>query len=146
MPSIKNRGISTIVQATLIMALTVVALLVVWGYVKDLSNNFEKQLSPTVDCITQKSIATSACINSEGEILVNLDVKPGEAIKNAVFITKDESFSCSSNSCESCSLSEVEGKKTIYLNPLEQVSNQDLLSVRLNNCNPQQIYLSSCNS
>jgi len=49
-----KRGFSSIVQLTLLTALSVISLFLIWGYVRDLSTDLDT-LSPTVDCLIQDS-------------------------------------------------------------------------------------------
>lgn len=143
MYDLKRKGLSSVVQVSLLALLSVVALSLVWGYVKDLSNNLDNQLSPTIDCISQKSRVIDACINQQGKIEVNLDLYPGEEMELIDLNFKGQSFSCGS-SCQSCGLEESSGKNTIYLSPQYQVLEQDKLATSINGCNPKILTLNQC--
>ena len=74
-----KRGFSSIVQVTLLTALSVISLFLIWGYVRDLSTDLDT-LSPTVDCLIQDSKILNACINSQGIVETNLNVALGEKV------------------------------------------------------------------
>lgn len=135
------RGISSILQVTILASLSIVSLMLVFGYVKDLSGDFENQLSPTVNCLTQKTKATSACIY-DGQVLVNLEVGLDETVRKTDISLNGQTYSCGQNSCQSCSIEGI-GKKTIYLNPVS-ASLQDNLVVSVNSCAPESISLTPC--
>jgi hypothetical protein len=143
MQSINKKGFSSILQITIISALTIVCLFLIWGYVKDLTDEFSNQLSPAVDCISQRSEVSRACINGQGIVEVSLNTAVGENTKNLYINLEGESFTCS-ESCSSCTIleSKNQGKKTIYLNQENKKSKNLITSI--NGCTPQQIQIESC--
>lgn len=141
-----RKGFSSIVQVTLLTALSVISLFLIWGYVRDLSTDLDRTLSPTVDCLIQDSRVLNACINSQGSIETNLNIALGEKVSELKLIFKDETFICGSNQCTSCTLSNIEGKKRIYFDPQSQATNQDKLFVTINGCSAQELTLNSCPS
>lgn len=143
MQDLNKKGFSSILQVTLLAALSVLALSLIWGYISDLSNDFENQLSPTVDCISQKSKITSACINSEGKIELDLDLGLGERISYLDINFKGESFACG-QICGSCNLVDEQGKKTVYLSPQNPVVVEDKISTSINKCLVELSTISSC--
>ncbi len=143
MQNLNKRGMSSILQVSLLIVLSVVSLSLVWGYVRDLSSDFESQLSPTVDCIAQKSKVTGACLNSEGKIQLSLDLGIGEKINYLDINYLGESFSCSQN-CASCNLKEEQGKNIIYFSPEVQVNLQDKVATAINKCLPEVLTINSC--
>ena len=140
MQNMNRKGLSEIIQISLITLLSIAALAFVWSYVTDISTDLEKQLSPTVDCITMQSKIESACVDANGKVLVKLDVK--EKINVAEFRINSESFYCGQNACSSCSISE-EDKQTIYLEPA-QASSQDRVVTSLNGCTPESFVINPC--
>lgn len=143
MQGLNKKGFSSVLQITLLTFLSVLALSLVWGYVSDLSNNFENQLSPAVDCISQKSKINGACLNSDGKIELSLDTGLGEKISYLDINFKGESFACG-QMCGSCNLLDENGKKTIYLSPQSPVSLQDQIATAINKCLPELFSISSC--
>ena len=143
MRNMNKSGLAPILQVTIISALSIISLMLVWGYVKDLSADFENQLSPAVDCITQRSGAESACVNQNGKIELTLDVALGESIFDLDANFKGESFSCG-NSCGSCTILDSQGKKTVYLNNQFPAASQDSLGVAINRCLPEVLAISQC--
>lgn len=140
---INKKGMSSIIQVSILAALSILALSMVWGYVSDLSNGLGSRLSPAVDCIQQLPII-NACINTEGKIEVNLEVALGDSINKIDLSLNQESFSCGDSSCQSCIIGGTENRKTIYLNPTipAQVSHE--LAVSINSCSPELIPLKTC--
>ena len=138
-----KRGFSSIVQLTLLTALSVISLFLIWGYVRDLSTDLDT-LSPTVDCLIQDSKILNACINSQGIVETNLNVALGEKVSELKLIFKDQIFICGGNQCTSCTLLDIEGKKIIYFNPQSQATNQDKLFVSINGCSAEELTLNLC--
>ncbi len=143
MHNLNKKGMSSIIQITLLMALGVMAISLVWGYVIDLSGDLGKQLSPTVDCIAQSSNAVSACVTQDGQIELNIEEGLGEEINYASINFKGESFVCG-NTCSSCIVSDISGRKTIYLDPTTEVFNQDALTVGINGCLAKSLIVNPC--
>lgn len=143
MQSLNKKGMSSIIQVSFLITLSIVSLSLIWGYVSDLSSDFENQLSPTVDCISQKSKITSACVNNEGKIQLSLDVGLEENIYNLDVNYLGESFSCD-QTCGSCNLKEEQGRKTVYLETLNSVNVNDKIGVAINKCLPEVLTINSC--
>lgn len=137
-----KKGISSIVQIIFLATLSMVSLALIFGYVKDLSNDVGNKLSPAADCISQKSKVISACFQ-ENKIIVDLDVGLGEYIQNVNLRLNEQNFNCGESSCQSCSISGI-GKKTIYLNSNSPISSQDNFVVSINGCSPESVVLNSC--
>jgi len=113
----------------------------IWAYVSDLSSSLGNQLSPAVDCITQKSQATGVCINSQGKIELSINTGIEEKISSLNMNIDGEPFSCGS-SCQSCSTIIKEGKNMIYLSTTS--ANPASLTVSVNGCSPQQFSIAPC--
>jgi len=60
-----------------------------------------------------------------------LNVALGEKVSELKLIFKDQTFICGGNQCTSCTLSNIEGRKTIYFTPQSQATNQDKLVVSI---------------
>jgi ABC-type lipoprotein release transport system permease subunit len=138
-----RKGMSSVVQITILMMLSVIALATIWSYVSGLSNDFEGQLAPTVGCISQKSQIQSACINAEGKIEVKLSKGLDENINDIDMNVRGQSFSCGV-SCSSCIVKEDENQKTIYLSPTIPIINGDKLAAAINSCSPELLTLTNC--
>ncbi len=114
MRSLNRKGVSEIVQIASIIALSIIALTSVWSYVSDLSNNFENQLSPIVDCVQLQTRISNACINSEGKIEVIID-KPEADNIDKIILTGQNNFKTScGGECSTC-IFQDSGTKTIFL-------------------------------
>ena len=144
MQYLNKKGMSSIIQVTILAALSILSLSLIWTYVMGLSNGLSGQLSPTVDCITQKSEITNACITDEGEIETRLNVALGEKITKVDLKVNGESFVCGTNSCQSCTFTEAENKKTIYIQPAQTVSVYDKMIFNINGCASEEITLTNC--
>ncbi|MEK6908603.1 MAG: hypothetical protein AABX23_00950 [Nanoarchaeota archaeon] len=143
MPVINKRGFSSIIQVTILSALSVVSLFLIWAYLADLSSDLENKLSPTVECISQKSKVLNACVNQDGKIEVNLDIGLDEEINYIDLNFEGQSFSCG-QSCGSCTLLDQEGKKKIYLQARGRVEDQSQLAVAINRCIPEIFTVNLC--
>ncbi|MEK6894504.1 MAG: hypothetical protein AABX10_03505 [Nanoarchaeota archaeon] len=143
MYNLSKKGMSSIIQVTLLMALSVMAISLVWGYVSDLSNSLENQLSPAVDCISQKSKAISACVNSDGKVELSIDVGIEEKISYLDINYIGESFSCG-QTCGSCNIIDEQSRKKVYINTQEVVNLQDSISASINKCLPETLVISRC--
>lgn len=143
MQNLNKKGMSSIIQVSFLITLSIVALSLVWGYVSDLSSDFENQLSPTVDCISQDSKITSACVNNEGKVQLNVDVGLEEDIYNLDINYLGESFSCD-QTCGSCNLKDEQGRKTVYLETINPVNSQDKIAIAINKCLPEVLTITSC--
>lgn len=143
MHNLKRKGLSSLIQVMLLSVLSIMAISVVWGYVSDLSNNLENQLSPAVDCIAQQSQIRSACLNTEGKIQLDLEIGLGEEISYLDVNFLGESFACG-QMCSSCNLVEEQGRKTVYLDPQSPVSTSDRIAAAINRCLPEILDISSC--
>ncbi len=142
MQKMNKLGLSQVVQTSLLILLSISALFVIWGYVKDLTTGLGNTLSPAVDCITQQSKIESACIDKDGKVQVKLNVI--EELNIAEFRLNEEFFYCGGNLCASCSISD--SAKTIYLEPEIQPLSQENLIASLNGCAPESILLNPCTS
>ncbi|MBM3231994.1 hypothetical protein FJZ21_01290 [Candidatus Pacearchaeota archaeon] len=142
MRNLNKKGMSSVVQISLLTILSVTAISMVWGYVSDFSNSLN-QLSPAVDCISQKSKLTSACVNSEGKVKLNIDVGLEEYIYNLNINYLEESFFCG-QTCGSCSVIDEQGRKVIYINTQENVNLQDTITVSINKCLEETATISQC--
>jgi hypothetical protein len=143
MHNMNRLGFASILQVMILAALSILSMSLIWGYVSDLSGDLDNQLSPVVDCIAQKSLVKSACVNADGEIEVELNVGLGEKINKLDLNFKGQSFECS-QACSSCNVIDREWKKTIYLSPRSQPIAQDMLGVSINGCIPNVLGLSTC--
>lgn len=143
MRNLNKKGLSSIVQVSLLTMLSVMAISMVWGYVSDLSSDFENQLSPAVDCISQESSIASACLNSQGKIELSIDVGIEERISSLDISYSEESFSCG-QTCGSCSLVDEQGMKKVYVDTQENVNLQDSITASINKCLPETLTISSC--
>lgn len=143
MQSLNKKGLSEVVQTSLIILLSISAIFTMWSYIGDLASNLGNQLSPTVGCIQQKSEAQGACISTDGKVEVTINKELGETITSTQFTLNGESFSCD-NSCASCSLESKQGKTKIYLNPTTPPSTENPLITKINSCTPQSIKLTPC--
>lgn len=143
MQSLSKKGMSTIIQVSFLTMLSVIALTMIWGYVSDLSSDFENQLSPTIDCISQESKIFNACVNNDGKIQLNLNIGIEEDINYIDINYLGESFICG-QTCGSCNLKEEQGKKTIYLDAQVQVNVGDKIAVAINRCNPELLEINHC--
>ena len=143
MQSLNKKGLSEVVQTSLIILLSISAIFTMWSYISGLTQDFENQLSPVVDCLNQNSKVQSACISTDGKVEVTINKELGETITSTQFTLNGESFSCG-NSCASCSISEDKNTQTIYLTPTTNTLTGDLLIASINNCPAQQITPSQC--
>ncbi|MEK6915825.1 MAG: hypothetical protein AABW89_04770 [Nanoarchaeota archaeon] len=139
------KGLASIVQIVIISALSVSSLLLILGYVKDISGDLDKQLSPVVDCINQKSRMVDACINKEDKIEARFNTALNEEITKIDLSVNGKSFSCGKSICESCTLSDLKSSDKIYINP-EKIVSGDKMSASINDCNYEEIVLKPCNS
>lgn len=144
MRNLNKKGMSSIIQISLLTMLSVMAISMVLGYVLELSDGLGSRLSPTVDCIQQESEITNACINAEGKVEINLEVALDESINKVNLLLNQESFSCGGDSCQSCIISENENRKTIYINPTNLAQSSDQLIVSINGCQAQPKQLGNC--
>src|SRR3989344_7123587 len=144
MQSLNKKGLSEVVQTSLIILLSISAIFAMWSYIGDLKGNLENQLSPVVGCLQQESYFESACINAEGKIEATMSIALSESITNAQFNINGESFSCGSYSCDTCTFTETENKKTIYLNPTTNPLIGNNLIAKINGCGPQSLQLTQC--
>ena len=143
MQNLNKKGLSEVVQTSLIILLSISAIFTIWGYISGITGNLENQLSPTVECIQQESEITRACINQEGKVEVILNKALGEKITDTQFNLNGEYFSCDS-SCASCSISEDKNIQTIYLNPTTPLLTGDPLIASIKKCPAEKIILSLC--
>lgn len=143
MQNLNKNGMISIIQISFLTMLSVIALSLIWGYVSDLSSDFENQLSPAVDCIAQKSKISNTCVNNEGKIELNLNIGVGEEINYLSANYLGESFICG-QTCSSCNIKEEQGKKTIYLDSQVQVNVGDKIAVTINKCNPEVLVINNC--
>ncbi len=143
MQNLNKKGLSEVVQTSLLILLSISAIFTLWSYVGDLTGDFEETLSPVVDCINMKSEIKGACINEDGKVEVTLNKALGETITNTEFNLNGESFSCD-NSCASCSISEDKNTQKIYLTPTNQISAGNSLIVSINACAPEILELRNC--
>ncbi len=140
MQNLNKRGFSPVIQITILSALSIISLLLIWGYVSDLSSTINRQLSPAVDCISQKSKIKSACLNEENKIELNTDFFVDEKINFLNLKLEDENFVCGS-SCESCKLDIVE-KNKIYLSTIKE--NPKTIFASINGCMFEEIQITRC--
>lgn len=141
MQNLGRKGFSPIIQITILSALSVISLMLIWGYVADLSTGLGEQLSPAVDCINQQSRVVSACLNEGGKVEVTLNTALGEKIKNLNLNVGQESFYCD-NSCQSCTVLESEGRQTVYLSANN--ANPNTLIASINRCTQEQFEIRPC--
>ena len=128
MQNLNKKGISEIVQITSIIALSIIAITMIWGYVSYLSNIASNQLSPTVDCLQLQTRITSACINSEGNIEVTINKAITDKITR-VNLVGDNNFKAScGESCSTCLLQESDSKKIFLENSNLQEGNKIYLT------------------
>ncbi|MBS3083345.1 hypothetical protein J4423_00925 [Candidatus Pacearchaeota archaeon] len=144
MQSLNKKGFSSVIQISLLILLSVSAIFTLWSYVKDFTGDFEKTLSPAVDCFIQNSEVRSACVNADGTVEVNFNIALDEKIYDTSFRLDQEYFSCGKYLCESCTFEDIEGKRIIYLEPKNTASAGNSLIVNINNCAPKEVILSSC--
>lgn len=143
MSNLNKKGMASIVQVSLLIMLSVMAISLIWGYVSDLSSGLENQLSPAVDCISQSSTATKACINSDGKIELNIDVGLEEKVSNLDINYLGQSFVCG-QTCGSCNIIDSQGMKKVYLSTQNPASVQERVTVSINKCLSQVLTLSAC--
>lgn len=141
MQGINRSGFSPVIQMTILSTLSIISLLLIWGYVVDLSTGLDEQLSPVVDCINQQSEVTSACINTDGKIELTVNTALEEKINKLNINIGQESFSCD-KLCQSCTILQKEGSQTIYLGA-ESPSPANLVA-SINGCTPQQFEIKKC--
>jgi len=144
MQSLNKKGLSEVVQTSLLILLSISAIFTMWSYVKDLTGDFEETLSPVVGCINMKSKIESACINENRQVEVTLIKALGEEITRTDFGLNGESFICGDNLCQSCTFTEDKNLQTIYLNPENEDLENNNLMVSINGCNPQQFIINPC--
>lgn len=143
MYNLNKKGMSSVVQISLLTMLSVMAISMVWGYVSDLSNSLENQLSPSVDCISQKSDVANACVNSDGKVELSIDVGIEEKVSNLNINYFGESFSCG-QTCGSCNIIDEQGRKKVYIDTQEDVNVQDDITASINGCLPETLTISQC--
>ena len=141
MQNLSKKGFSSIIQVSIISALSINAIFMIFAYIKDLSKGLENQLSPTVDCINQQSKITSACLNSDGKVELSVNTALGEKINYLNINIDRESFLCDKY-CKSCTILESENKNKVYISP--ESTNPQSLIASINNCNPQQFQIRPC--
>ena len=144
MQNLNKKGLSEVVQTSLLILLSISAIITMWGYIGGLTGDFKETLSPVVGCINIDSEAQSACINADGKIEVTLSKALGETITKTEFNLNGESFICGSNLCQSCTFTQDKNIQTIYLNPETEELNKNNLIVSINDCAPQQFILDPC--
>lgn len=142
MSNLNKKGMASIVQVSLLIMLSVMAISLIWGYVSDLSNSLD-QLSPAVDCISQSSTVTRACVNSDGKVELSVDVGLEEKVSNLDINYLGQSFVCG-QTCGSCSIIDSQGMKKVYLSTQNPASVQDSVTVSINKCLSQVLTLSAC--
>ncbi|MDP4039866.1 MAG: hypothetical protein Q8P57_04790 [Candidatus Pacearchaeota archaeon] len=127
-----KKGIADIVATVLIIALSVVAVSMIFSYLSVYAQNLDSTLSPSISCLEMRTSITETCYNSETKNLeVSVDKSVGDnKISSFTFFTGEETFSCGL-ACEGkCNIHES-GKKTFFLALEEKPLN---LKFQINEC------------
>ncbi len=132
MQHLNKKGMAEIVQIMSIIVLSIVAIGTVWGYVSDLGNTLNNQLSPVVDCLSQTSGVISACKNTQGIIEARVNLVSADSINLVQFSLGQETFTCGTLSCNTCNLKE--GVQVVYFTPNNPSQENTNLLVRFNGC------------
>ena len=78
------------------------------------------------------------------KVLMELDLVTPPKITKVDLKVNGESFVCGTNSCQSCTFTEAENKKTIYIQPAQTVSVYDKMIFNINGCASEEITLTNC--
>jgi hypothetical protein len=130
-----KKAIADIVVVTLIIALSVIAVAIVWSYVSAVTSSVETQLSPFSECINHQSKIISVEYNEqEGEAKVSVErAITDENIGRFTFNIDGKTYTCghTENTCTSCNLQE-QGTKDFYF-PLSEKPSE--VSLTIDTCN-----------
>lgn len=144
MHPMNRKAMAEVVQIAMITMMSILAIVSVVRYVSSINTGLN-QLSPAVDCITQKSDVVSACYTEENTVHLLVNRFSGEEINLKITLGNEE-YRCGTDPslCTTCTI--PEGTNKIYVPSSSLTQTLSTITVQLNACTPQEVLLRACAS